>query len=109
MGIPKNLPQEIVDCNNDKCCKEGSHLECFTFLAGRSLHLKNKMHDTEKSLEGVESDQVLAMKQAEMQNISIAIAQLGDGTYGICKKCKCQIPKKRLLALPDALTCVVCA
>jgi DnaK suppressor protein len=37
-----------------------------------------------------------------------ALARMSDGEYGICVECGAQIPPRRLLAVPDATTCIAC-
>jgi DnaK suppressor protein len=37
-----------------------------------------------------------------------ALARVSKGEYGVCAECGGAIPPKRLLAVPDAATCVAC-
>ena len=39
----------------------------------------------------------------------LALAKLGNGTYGICDRCGQPIPPRRLEVLPTAARCVTCA
>lgn len=45
-------------------------------------------------------------------NRSLALAEamdrLREGTYGLCADCGCEIPERRLRALPTATLCVRC-
>jgi len=43
-----------------------------------------------------------------LENISIAIAKVEDGTYGICASCGKDIPKARLEIMPAATMCTTC-
>ena len=43
-----------------------------------------------------------------LRDIEGALKRIEDGTYGVCKYCKKQINKKRLLARPVASACVEC-
>lgn len=42
------------------------------------------------------------------RRLRIALTRVFDGEYGICSECGAAIPPKRLLAVPDATTCVAC-
>jgi DnaK suppressor protein len=37
-----------------------------------------------------------------------ALARASEGEYGLCSECGEAIPPRRLLAVPDATTCVAC-
>jgi phage/conjugal plasmid C-4 type zinc finger TraR family protein len=40
--------------------------------------------------------------------LRIALARVADGEYGSCSECDAPIPPRRLLAMPDATTCMAC-
>jgi DnaK suppressor protein len=42
------------------------------------------------------------------RRVEIALSRVSDGQYGICSECGGVIPPKRLVAVPDATTCVAC-
>jgi DnaK suppressor protein len=42
------------------------------------------------------------------RRLRIALTRVSDGEYGICSECGAEIPSKRLIAVPDATTCVAC-
>src|SRR5215470_5842797 len=42
------------------------------------------------------------------RRLRIALSRMLDGQYGVCSECGEAIPPKRLLAVPDATTCVAC-
>jgi phage/conjugal plasmid C-4 type zinc finger TraR family protein len=42
------------------------------------------------------------------RRLRIALTRVSEGEYGICSECGAAIPPKRLLAVPDATTCVAC-
>jgi len=46
---------------------------------------------------------------AEIAQIDAALARIDDGHYGICRSCHKPIALQRLLAVPQAVTCVSCA
>jgi len=45
----------------------------------------------------------------KIQSIDAALKRIDDGTFGECEECGEDIAEKRLLAKPDALTCIFCA
>jgi DnaK suppressor protein len=45
---------------------------------------------------------------AQIREIRAALAQIDDGTYGICEQCDEPISQKRLTAVPWARLCVAC-
>ena len=42
------------------------------------------------------------------RRLRIALARVSDREYGICAECGDSIPLKRLVAVPDATTCLAC-
>jgi DnaK suppressor protein len=65
--------------------------------------------DLAHSLEEVETDAALIERCDEkLKAIDEAVSRLERGRYGICEKCKQDIPIKRLKALPLAALCVDC-
>ena len=42
------------------------------------------------------------------RRLRIALSRVSDGEYGICAECGDSIPPKRLVAVPDATTCLAC-
>ena len=46
--------------------------------------------------------------ELRLQNINEALKRLKKGTYGICEKCKKQIPDERLKVYPEAKFCMKC-
>ncbi len=49
-----------------------------------------------------------AQARAAVDEIDLALARMGAGTYGICQRCNAAIPKARLKAVPSASMCVAC-
>jgi DnaK suppressor protein len=43
-----------------------------------------------------------------LREVRFALARLDDGTFGVCEECDCDIPIKRLEAVPWARRCVSC-
>lgn len=46
--------------------------------------------------------------QALLDQIEAALRRITKGIYGTCEYCRCNIPKKRIVALPFARYCVNC-
>jgi DnaK suppressor protein len=42
------------------------------------------------------------------RRLRVALSRVSDGDYGICAECGESIPPKRLVAVPDATTCLAC-
>ena len=61
----------------------------------------------------MENDAVLAgigeATAAELAQINRALAQLDQGTYGVCSQCGQPIGARRLQALPYSDRCITCA
>jgi RNA polymerase-binding transcription factor DksA len=61
----------------------------------------------------MENDAVLAgigeATAAELAQINRALAQLEQGTYGLCSRCGQSIDERRLQALPYSDRCITCA
>lgn len=51
---------------------------------------------------------VQSLTAKQLDDIEHALKKLQDGTYGLCEECGCEIPVKRLDALPFAAYCVSC-
>jgi DnaK suppressor protein len=52
-----------------------------------------------------------ALKKAEQKlgNLKIALSNINDPDFGVCSKCKNQIPIGRILLMPHTRFCVECA
>ncbi|MBX2829362.1 MAG: TraR/DksA C4-type zinc finger protein [Flavobacteriaceae bacterium] len=52
-----------------------------------------------------------ALKKAELKlkNLKVALGKIDDVDFGICVRCKNEIPLGRILLMPQAITCVNCA
>lgn len=46
--------------------------------------------------------------ELRLKNINSALKKIKKGKYGICEKCKKQIPLKRLEVYPEAPVCLKC-
>lgn len=54
------------------------------------------------------TSQLAELESRELAQIERALAQLRQGSYGICEGCQKKIPVSRLNALPFSTTCVSC-
>ena len=52
-----------------------------------------------------------SLRQAEekLRNLNRVLSQLGSNDFGLCLKCRKQIPLGRILIRPESLYCVNCA
>ena len=65
--------------------------------------------DVAQSVEHQELARLTATRLAERaKRLQIALTRIADGEYGACSECGTSIPPKRLMAIPDATTCVAC-
>jgi len=65
--------------------------------------------DVARSLEDVETDAGLIERyEYRLRDIDAAFSRLERGRYGICEKCKQEIPVERLRAVPFAAYCIDC-
>jgi DnaK suppressor protein len=62
--------------------------------------------------QGVEQQEVARLSTSRLteraRRLRDALGRLSDGEYGVCAECGAAIPARRLLAVPDATTCVAC-
>jgi DnaK suppressor protein len=65
--------------------------------------------DVAQGVEHQEFARLSASRLAQrVRRLQRALARVEDGQYGTCSECEAPIPPKRLLAVPDATTCVAC-
>ena len=65
--------------------------------------------DVARSLEDIETDAGLIERyEFQLKAIDAALSRLERGRYGICEKCKKEIPLERLKAVPFAAYCIDC-
>jgi RNA polymerase-binding transcription factor len=82
-------------------------IRAFRDMAGAERpHLSADLLDdpTQKDLDFA----LVEMQSQALENITIALARLRAGEYGICHECEEEIPEKRLHALPFATRCLAC-
>ena len=61
------------------------------------------------AFEGAQARAMLDQTVRHTQEISIALARIDEGSYGICSSCGGAIAKGRLEARPSAERCISCA
>lgn len=65
--------------------------------------------DVAQGIERQEQEQLIASRLMEQaRRLRVALARVNEGEYGVCSGCRAPIPPKRLVAVPDATTCVAC-
>jgi len=65
--------------------------------------------DIAQSVEQQELARLTTTRLADRaKRLQIALVRVADGEYGLCSACGASIPPKRLLAMPEATTCVAC-
>jgi DnaK suppressor protein len=55
------------------------------------------------------NEAALRKAEAKLTNLEVALTKVDDPDFGICLRCKNQIPLGRIMLLPHAVTCVNCA
>lgn len=71
--------------------------------------LSSDFLDVAQSVEHQELARLSASRLTERaKRLRIAMSRVADGEYGVCSECGASIPSQRLLAVPDATTCVSC-
>jgi DnaK suppressor protein len=62
--------------------------------------------------QGIEHQELARLSASRLtqraRRLRMALTRVSDGEYGVCSECGGTIPPKRLLAVPDASTCVAC-
>lgn len=69
-------------------------------------------HDPEGATVGFERAQISALLEqarSQLEEIIAALHRVDLGTYGVCERCRREIPAARLEAQPATRTCVSCA
>lgn len=90
-------------------------------LRTRATHVERDRGHTEEPLVADFAEQALQTQNdavlegideaalAEIADIDAALARIGDGHYGTCRRCHSPIDPQRLLAVPQAVLCVSCS
>ena len=70
---------------------------------GIDVDFQPKLGKDKDALAGIEG-----AHRAEAMQIRAALGRIAAGKYGICRICGCEIPERRLAALPTATLCIAC-
>ena len=55
------------------------------------------------------SEASLSSAQRKLARLETALNKIGNAEFGVCIRCSSQIPKGRMLLIPESVTCVACA
>ena len=55
------------------------------------------------------SEASLSSAQRKLARLETALNKIGNAEFGVCIRCSSQIPKGRILLIPESVTCVACA
>lgn len=55
------------------------------------------------------NEAALKKQKQKLKNLEIALSNLNEPYFGICAKCKNQIPLGRIMLMPQSRFCVQCA
>ena len=65
--------------------------------------------DVAQGLERLEQEHLISSRlMGQARRLQVALERVNEGDYGVCSECGASIPPRRLLAVPDATTCVAC-
>jgi DnaK suppressor protein len=92
----------------------GLHQEALRGLGGATRgNLSNvPLHTADLGSDAFEHETSLGLLEAHNQHLDsvrAALQRISEGKYGRCRRCGGDIPKGRLDALPEALSCLSCA
>lgn len=75
---------------------------------GRPREGGDNLEDSDATTQGDIALSLLQMRAEMLARIEQAIVRLDAGRYGSCFECECDIPERRLRALPFAVRCQEC-
>ncbi len=55
------------------------------------------------------NEAALKKAKSKLENLRYALSKVNDEDFGICSKCKQEIPVGRILIMPQSRTCVKCS
>jgi DnaK suppressor protein len=55
------------------------------------------------------SEASLSSAQKKLAGLETGLNKIGNLEFGVCIRCSSQIPKGRMLLIPESVTCVTCA
>jgi DnaK suppressor protein len=90
----------------------GLRREFADVVAASEANIADDEHDPEGSTIAFERSQVgtlVDQARHQLEEIDAALDRLAAGEYGVCERCRQEIPPARLEARPVARLCVSCA
>ena len=55
------------------------------------------------------SEASLSSAQRKLARLETALNKIKNPEFGVCVRCSSQIPKGRMISMPESVTCVACA
>ena len=74
-------------------------------LSSYSSHMADMGSD---SMEREKAFLFASAKRSRLDEITVALARMDAGTFGVCESCGNPIPVRRLERMPGALLCIAC-
>jgi RNA polymerase-binding transcription factor DksA len=99
VAITARLRARLAELNDDMARLQG---DLRAPLDADYAEQANEIEDKD-ALAGIEG-----AHRAEAMQIRAALGRIAAGKYGICRICGCEIPERRLAALPTATLCIAC-
>lgn len=76
--------------------------------ADRPNDVRDDLEVSDADIQGGIEFALLQMRAETLTRIDAALVRLDAGEYGWCFECECEIPERRLRALPFAVRCQAC-
>ena len=76
-------------------------------LDRRELSAERRAQAENEEIAGVLAE-LTERERLELGEIDAALTRMDAGAWGACEKCGGQIPRPRLVAMPEARSCVTC-
>ena len=116
------MDKKLINELKDKLEKERKSIQTeLESFASEDPHLKHnwdakypsrdESDKDEQADEVQEYDNALSLEHSlelKLKDVKSALEKIENGTYGICEKCGKKISEERLLACPEAKTCLKC-
>ena len=102
------LEEELARLQSDIDVLDATERESQTDATGENAY-RDHMADQGTATVARELDMTFEENErGELEDVIAAIKRLDDGAYGTCERCGCDIPVKRLEAVPAANLCITC-
>ncbi|MDY4888375.1 MAG: TraR/DksA family transcriptional regulator [Sphaerochaetaceae bacterium] len=103
----KEMEQILLSKRADILDKLAKSNEDFREIA-EQMGAKDSIDMSVESLAFKKMEAINQHDASVLRSIDYAIIRVHEGRYGVCLKCGCKIPEKRLRAIPYAVLCVDC-